>query len=235
MNRFLWLCLCGTVFFAACKKSAGGTTRLLVHNASISTTNLAVLWGGVSVTSSALAQGQTTGAAAAPYVSLPAGTANIVLKSGTTVLLDKNIYGGAATNSSVLVYNGSAGASSLSVVLMTDDLTLPDTAYANYRIINCVPDTAADIILRNATDTITVSGKAFIGTTTSGSSLQAFATIKHGTYKPLIYKAGTTTPLLSADSVVLGAQKAYSLIYSGLSTASGAGGLKLSLIYHPVD
>jgi hypothetical protein len=235
MNRFLWVCLCGTVFFAGCKKSAGGTTRLLVHNASFATTDLSVLWGGASVTPSALAQGQTTGTAAAPYVSLPAGTTSIVLKSGATVLLDKNIYGAAAGNSSVLVYNGSAASSSLSVVLMTDDLTLPDTAYAQYRVINCVPDTAVDIILRNATDTITVSGDAFIGTTTAGSSLQTFATIKHGTYKPLIYKAGTTTSLLSADSVVLGSQKAYSLIYSGLSTASGTGKLKLSLIYHPVD
>jgi len=237
MNRFVLMCLvAGAIVFFSCK-NVGTTSRLLINNATLSTGDLSVLWSGSSLTPTALAQGKTTGTAAAPYLQVPAGTNNIILKSGNNVLLDKNIYG-APANFSVLVYDTSLTSSTLNVAVLTDNLTLPDTIrLAKCRFINCVPDTnIVDVLLLNTTDTVAITGVSFIGANPTLSTLQTFGTLKSGTYKPLIYKTGTpftVSPLLAADSVTLGPQKICTLVYSGKQGSTGADALKLAVIFHP--
>jgi len=139
MIRCLLLCLSGAMLFTACKKSTGeGTTRVLVSNATITTNDLAVVWSSVSLTPTALAMGKTSGTTAAPYQVLPGGTNSLVLQSGTSVLLNKNIYGAPAGHYSMLVYDSSQTATTPSIIMLTDDLTAVDSVnHANYRFIYC--------------------------------------------------------------------------------------------------
>jgi len=237
MNRFLWSCLAGVIAFYSCKKNVGTVSRLLVHNATLTTADLSVVWSGTSLTPTALAQGKTSGTVAEPYLLVPAGTNNIIMKSGSTVLLDKNIYG-APSNFSLLVYDTSLVSTTLNVAVLTDDLTLPDTTrLAKYRFIDCVPDTTiADLVLRNSTDTVTLTAISFIGANPVVSSLQTFSTIKSGIYRPFIYKTGndsTATPLFAGDSITLGPQKICTIVYSGKPGSTGVDSLKLAAIFHP--
>lgn len=237
MIRWLMLCLAAAVSFAACKKSTGGTTNVLVTNATVTTGALSVAWSGVSLTPAALAQGKTSGTAGAPYQVLPAGTNELVLKSGSQVLLDKNIFGGGAGHYSMLVYNSSSTATTPDIIFLTDDLTAVDSVnHAKYRFVYCAPDTLVlDIFLVNSTDTIGLS-QSFIGANPDASSYQSFTTVKRGTYKPFVFVAGTdfnSTPVLTADSIVLGSKGIYSLIYSGKRGSTGADSLKLVTIQHP--
>jgi len=236
MNRFLWISLAGAIVFYSCK-STGTTSRLLVTNATLATGDLSVLWSGYLLTPTALAQGKTTGTATEPYLQVPAGTNNIVLKSGSTVVLDKNIYG-APSNFSLLVYDTSLTSATLNVAVLTDNLTLPDTtSLAKCRFIDCVPDTnVVDVLLLRAADTVAITGISFIGANPTVSSLQTFGTLKSGKYRPVVYKTGTAftaLPLFSADSVTLGPQSICTLVYSGKPGSSGADSLKLAAIFHP--
>src|SRR5262245_51476476 len=84
-----------TTGFISCKKTEDITTKLLLHNATYDLTDLTASWNGNNITVSALAQGQTTGTAAASYQLLAAGTNNINLQSANTTLYNKNIYAAA--------------------------------------------------------------------------------------------------------------------------------------------
>jgi hypothetical protein len=239
MNRFLWICLAGAIVFSSCKKNVGTISRLLVTNATLATGDLSVSWSGFPLTPTALAQGKTTGTTAEPYLQVPAGTNNIVLKSGSTVLLDKNIYG-APSNFSLLVYDTSLTSATLNVAVLTDDLTLPDTtSLAKCRFIDCVPDTnVVDVILLNIADTVAITSVSFIGANPTVSTLQTFGTLKSGTYKPLVYKTGTAftvSPLFAGDSITLGPQKICTLVYSGKPGSTGPDALKLAAIFHPTN
>lgn len=239
MSRYVYMLLAGVLLAAACKKSTGeGTTQVLVSNATITTNDLTVLWSNVSLTPTALAMGKTSGTTAAPYQVLPGGTNALVLKSGTTGLLDKNIYGSPAGHYSMLVYDSSLTATTPGIIMLTDNLTAVDSVnHANYRFIYCSPDTLAiDLYLTNSTDTIKITSQSFIGKSPNPSSYQAFTTGKRGSYKPYIFKTGTaftSTALLSADTVVLGSKGIYSLVYSGKRGSTGADSLKLAFIQHP--
>jgi len=239
MNRFLWSCLAGAIVFSSCKKNVGTVSRLLVHNATLATADLSVIWNGASLTPTALAQGKTSGTVAEPYQLVPAGTNNIIMKSGGTVLLDKNIYG-APANFSLLVYDTSLSSATLNVAVLTDDLTLPDTtSLAKCRFIDCVPDTnVVDVILLNSVDTVSITGVGFIGANPTVSTLQTFGTLKSGTYSPFIYKTGTAftaAPLFAGNNITLGPQQICTLVYSGKPGSTGADSLKLAAIFHPVN
>jgi hypothetical protein len=238
VKRFLLLLSAGVIFFAACKKGPGVTTRLLVYNATLTTASLTATWSGTSLTPTALAQGDVTGTATAPYQAVPAGTNNIIVKSGSNVLFDKNIYGGGGIAYSLLVYDSSITAVSPSLLLLTDNLALTDSIQPKYRFINCSPDTTINLYLVDSrADTVRVEGSTFIGKSPDPANFQSFTTMttRTGVYTPYIYKVGSTTLLLKGADINFSSLKAYSLIYSGTSGSSGAGSLKLSVIILPVE
>lgn len=222
------------LLFTACKKSEGDTTRVVLYNASYSTSGLSAAWNGTGINASPLSQGQSSGQAGDLYAFLPAGTNNITVASGTTTIFDKNAYTAAGNAYTLLVYDTSAKSASLNTLLLTDDLTLPDTTAAKCRFINCAPDTMTLIpVMLNKADTFAFPNGSFIGRTPAATSIQGFATIKKGRYRFLLVQNVTGIIQYSAaDSVTLTPQSIYSFIYSGLKTGSGPTGIKLSMLTH---
>lgn len=231
MQRFLFVALLGAAVVVSCKKGPGVTTRIALHNATFSIDSLTMQWNGAPAVSNYLAEGKTSGTPAEPYVTLIAGTNNIVLKSGNTVLVDKNAYGGANTSYTLLGYDSTASPSSLSFIFLTDVLSLPDTINAQFRFINCVNDVVDSVRLVNAVDTLNITS-GFIGSTPDISTIQAFNGKPPGTYQPQVFKNGQG-PIVYGN-VVLQPQQFYSLIYSGRSGSAGADSLKMAMINHPV-
>lgn len=240
MIRWSMVCLVAAVSFIACNKSTNGTTKVLVTNATVTTGDLSVAWGGVTLTPVALAQGKTSGTSDVPYRALPAGTHELVLKSGNNVLLDKNIYGGALQHYSMLAYDSSKTSTRPIIVFLTDDLTAVDSVnHAKFRFIYCAPDTLVlDILLVNSKDTIGIGAQGFIGVDAAAANYQAFTTVKRGTYKFYAFITGTafrSKPVLTTDSIVFGSRGIYSLVYSGNRGSTAADSLKLATIQHPAD
>ncbi|MBS1567798.1 MAG: DUF4397 domain-containing protein, partial [Bacteroidetes bacterium] len=209
ISRGIYGVLLLSLLAAACKKSASGTSQVLVHNALLNTADLTVQWNGISMTPTALAQGKTSGTAAAPYVGVYAGTNQLVMKSGTTVLLQKNIYGAPAGHFSMLVYSSSLTATTPNVLLLTDDLSAVDSVnHAKLRFIDCAPDSLAlDVLLVSPVpDTVAIISQSFVGATPNPSSYQAFGTLAWKSYTPYIYQSGkelTSPPLYIGKPISL--------------------------------
>jgi Domain of unknown function (DUF4397) len=239
MKYYLFVLLIVAAAFVACKKTAGTTSKILLLNATYSIPALTAELNGIPVTNTALSQGQVSGTPDIPYQNFPAGTNNIVLKSGTNVLADKNLYTGPANGYSIMVYDTSQSAGNAkNILILTDDLTVPDTAAVRLRFINCIPDTLlVDVLLvnTNGADSVAlISSAAFIGATATASSLQSFNAIKyHGqSYNIKIKKAGSQELLASVNNYLFKEREIYSFVYSGLPTGSGATARKLVVIHH---
>jgi hypothetical protein len=242
MKYHWFVLLIGIAGFASCKKTAGTTSKIMVLNASYSIPALAAELNGIAITNTALSQGQVSGTADAPYQNFPAGTNNIVLKSGTNILADKNLYTGPANGYSILVYDSSQVAvSAINTLILTDDLTLPDTAAIRLRFISCVPDTLlTDVVLVNITgaDSVAlVSNIPFIGAAASAASVQVFTAIKYHreTYNIKVKKAGTQELLAAVNNYVFIEREIYSFVFSGLPTGSGATARKLLVVHHDLQ
>ena len=225
--------------FVSCKKTAGTTSKIMVLNATYSIPALAAELNGIPITNTALSQGQVSGTANAPYQNLPAGTNNIVLKSGTNILSDKNLYTGPANGYSILVYDTSQLAvSTINTLILTDDLTLPDTASIRLRFINCVPDTLlTDVVLVNisgADSVLLLSNAPFIGAAASATSVEVFNAIKyHGqAYNIKVKKAGSQELLAAENNYVFIEREIYSFVFSGLPAGNGATARKLLVVHH---
>jgi Domain of unknown function (DUF4397) len=239
MKSYLFVLLIGIAGFVSCKKTAGTTSKILVLNATYSIPALTAELNGIPITNTALSQGQVSGTADAPYQNFPAGTNNIVLKSGANVLVDKNLYTGPVNGYSIMVYDTSQLAGSTkNVLILTDDLILPDTASVRLRFINCVPDTLlVDVLLVNTSGTDSValiSNAAFIGAAATANSVQSFNAIKyHGqSYTIKIKKAGSQELLSTVNNYLFKEREIYSFVYSGLPTGSGATARKLVVVHH---
>ncbi len=232
----IWIAI---AWLVACNKTNSYNAHVLLYNASWSAPAIGAAWNGNTITTGALAQGQSSGTSFSPYLQVPAGTNLVTLKSGTAVLVDKNIYTTATNGSSFLFFDTSAAVASLAVLQLTDDLTLPDTAMLKYRVINASPDTAAtaDVWLVNGTtDSLRLdSALTFIGATATAAAVESFATpIKyHGEgYTIKFKKTGQEIILASVPDYFFAVRGIYSIVFSGLSTGTGSNGLKLSVLHH---
>ena len=230
------ICVC---LVLACKKTNSFNARVLFYNASWSLPAVTVSWNEGAATGTALAQGTSSGTADSPYVALPAGTNLVTIKSGTTELLNKNLYTAAAAGSSFIIFDTSAGTAPARILQLSDDLTLPDTAQLKYRLLKLVPDAAmaVDIWLVNgATDSIRLdTAGVFIGATTTADAVQSFtATSFHGgAYTVKVKKTGTQQLYASLANYPFAIKGIYSIIFSGLPAGTGAAALKVAVLRHP--
>jgi Domain of unknown function (DUF4397) len=239
MKYYFFVLLMVVAAFVACKKTAGTTSKILLLNATYSIPALTAELNGIAITNTALSQGQVSGTADAPYQNFPAGTNSIVLKSGNSVLADKNLYTGPVNGYSILVYDTSqAAGDAKNILILTDDLTIADTASIRFRFINCVPDTLlADIWLVNTNGVdsgFLINNAPFIGASAIAGSVQTFNAIKyHGqSYHVKIKKAGTQELLAAVNNYLFNEREIYSFVYSGLPTGSGATARKLLIVHH---
>jgi Domain of unknown function (DUF4397) len=238
MKYYLFLSLLLLTGFASCKKGASSSSALLIHNATSSISALTASWNGAVATGTALAPGATSGTPDAPYLYLPAGTNNLVLKSGTTVLVDKNIYTSSTGGYSMLLYDTGVTAGAVRILIMNDDLTLPDTASIHIRVLDCAPDTAGvDVWLVNSSNADSLrldSAFLFMGAEAVATDVQTFTAIKyHGlSYSVKIKKTGTEEVLASVINYPFKEQGIYSVVYSGLLSGTGNAAPKLAVIHH---
>ncbi len=226
----------------ACKKTAGSASKILILNATWSIDALSAELNGIAITNTALSQGQVSGTTSAAYQNFPAGTNSIVLKSGNNSIADKNLYTGPDNGYSIIVYDtGQSAVGIINTLILTDDLTKPDTAAIRVRFINAVPDTLlADIVLVNKTgaDSIALVGNVpFIGAAASAASIQSFTAIKyHGeSYLIKIKKAGTQELMAASDNNVFSEREIYSFVLSGLPDGTGTAARKLTVIHHALQ
>ena len=228
------------LWLLSCKKTSSSNANVLLYNASWSLPGVSAYWNGTGIAATAVAQGQSSGINAAPYLHVPAGTNLVTLKAGTDTLVNKNIYTPAAGGNSFFFFDTSVNKAPARVLQLTDDLTPPDTARIKYRFINFSPDTSATVdlwLVNGSTDSLEIkSGIAFIGSTASAASVPAFEVpdfkYRGQAYTIKIKKAGTDAVLASIPNYVFAVQGVYSIIFSGLSTGSGATGFKLSALHH---
>lgn len=223
----------------ACKKTNSFNARVLFYNASWSLSAVTASWNDGVATSTALVQGASSGTADSPYVALPAGTNLVTIKSGTTALLNKNIYTAAAAGSSFIVFDTSASASPARILQLSDDLTLPDTAQLKYRVLTLVPDAAVGVdiwLVNGAADSIRLdTAGVFIGAAATADAVQSFNTIGFhgGSYTVKVKKTGTQQLYTSITNYPFVVKGIYSIIFSGLPAGTGAAALKVAVLRHP--
>jgi hypothetical protein len=241
MKYVLLIILIAACVFVSCKKTNSTNTSVMFYNATWSLPAITAAWNGSEIIATAIAQGQSSGTAASPYIQVPAGTNLITLKAGTNTLLDKNIYASAAAGSSFVFFDTSTIAAPVRVLQLKDDLSLPDTAQLKYRILTLVPDAGVKVdiwLVNGATDSIRLdTAGSFIGTTAVASSVESFTAIKyHGeNYKVKVKKTGTEQLYVPAIDYSFAIKGIYSIIFSGLPTGAGSTAFKLSVLRHPAQ
>jgi hypothetical protein len=242
-TRNILLIFIFTALLASCKKTNSSNANVLLYNASWSLPAVSADWNGNNIAVTPLAQGQGSRNNQAPYLQVPAGTNLVTLKSGNDTLVNKNIYTAAAGGNSFIFFDTSTSKAPARVLQLIDDLTPPDTARIKYRFINFSPDTAAtaDLWLVNgSTDSLQIkSNIAFAGSLATASGVPAFEVpdfkYRGQAYTIKIKKTGTGIVLASITDYVFAVRGIYSIIFSGLSTGTGATGLKLSVLHHAVQ
>lgn len=226
------------LILAGCKKTTVvAPAKLLIYNATYIIDALTASWNGVAITPAPLAEGQVTGTPEAPYLLLPAGTNNLVLKNGSTLLIDKNIYTSNTGGYSMIVWDTNAVAATSNILVIPDDLTTPDTAAVNIRRIFISPaaDTV-DLWLVNSSlaDSARLDSAAvFIGAAALPSQVQAFGSYKYhngSSYTVKVKRSGTEEVLASVANYPFMEKGIYSIVYSGNEAA--VSGLKLSVLKH---
>jgi hypothetical protein len=239
MKYVLLMTVVVTGIFVSCKKTNSFNARVLFYNASWSLPAVTAAWNEGVVPGGALAQGSSSGTADAPYVALPAGTNLVTIKSGSTELLNKNIYTAAAAGSSFIVFDTSAATAPARILQLSDDLSLPDTAQLKFRILHLVPYAALGVdtwLVNGVTDSIRLdTAGVFIGTTATADAVQTFDTksFHGGSYTVKIKKTGTQLVYASSASYPFAVKGIYTIIFSGLPAGTGAAALKVSVLRHP--
>jgi Domain of unknown function (DUF4397) len=239
--RYVLLILIVMVGIASCKKTNSYNTRILFYNASWSVPAVSAAWNETGIVSTALAQGQASGTAAAPYLEVAAGTNLITIKAGSTELLDKNIYAAAAASSSFIVFDTGTAAGAPRILQLTDDLTLPDTGRFKFRLLKLSPDPTVKLdtwLVSGTLDSLKLdSAGIFAGALAEASALQAFTPLiaPAGSYSIKVKKTATNEVVAAVANYPFSNQGIYSFILSGLPSGTGAAGYKLSVLRHPTQ
>jgi Domain of unknown function (DUF4397) len=228
--------LCGMLAAGlACNKDAATTARLLVVNGTHSLGALTVQWNGNPVNTTPLAPAQYSGTTGNAYTNITAGTNGIVVQNGATTLFDKNSYAAPGNRYTLLAYDTAKSVASTRLLYLSDDILAADTGTTNIRFLYLVPDTTAvDIILLRPVknDTIFVNNR-FIGKDAEEREVEVFAQKKEGDVTGIqINKTGTGVLLLNSGSFSFQKQAFYSIVYSGLTGATGNAAPKLTVIRH---
>ncbi len=241
MKYFAWIVFIGACVFCACRKTNNTTTSVLFYNGTWSLSAISAAWNGTDIIATPIAQGQSSVTPDSAYIQVQAGTNLVTLKSGSTTLLDKNIYTAAATGSSFIFFDTSATVTApVRILQLTDDLTKPDTGRIKYRIINLVPDTTIKVdtwLVNGTADSARLDSSAtFIGKNATADVVQGFSAQPYyaSSYTIKVKKSGTETVYASINQYPFVLQNTYSIIFSGLLTGTGSTGFKLSVLHHHI-
>jgi hypothetical protein len=181
-----------------------GTAKLRVLNASPDEANVEVLVDGTSIDNS-LAFAASTG-----YVTVDSGSRHLQIEpaGSTTYIVDQTL---SLNTSSQTTFLMTGYASSLTDLVLSDDITASTTSGVNLRLVNAAPSMGtADVYVVTPGTVLSgtspaVSGLAF-GTASSYLSLST------GTYEIYFTEPGTTFPFVETGSIAFSANQNRTLV-----------------------
>ena len=115
----------------------------------------------------------------------------------------------------------------LDAVIVEDDLNVPDTSKAYYRIANFMNNGTADVEFTSST----ISGYTFQKNNHAYKAVTAFDTISAGTYKIMLRANGTSTRLDSITAFAPAKGRKYTLYTRGVVGQTGSTNTKRPLIF----
>jgi len=182
---------------------AGGTANLRVLHAAPTEPQVNILVDGTTVNSN-LAYSANTG-----YISVSAGSRHLQVEAvnSSTPIVDTTVNLASTTNTTVVV----TGTSTITPIILTDDITAPTSGTAEIRMVNAAPSMGAADVYVVPTGTSIVGVNALV----SGLTFQTASA-----YQSLTITAGT-----SANFDVYFTEpgtKLAELATSGISITSGA-------------
>lgn len=219
----------------ACNKQTSTSARLVVVNGTHSLTALSAKWNGNNITPTPLAPSQYSGNASSIYTEVAAGTNNIVLQNGATVLFDKNIYARPVDAYTLLAYDTNKLANSTRFLYLTDNIQPQQTDTMHVRFLYLAPDAIpVDVILLKPVKNDTIfTNIGFIGKEANERVVEVFIEKKAGDVTGVkINKTGTNEALLTSGSYSFQKKSFYTIIYSGLTGGTGNSAPQLVLIKH---
>jgi hypothetical protein len=228
----LWMVMLMSI---ACNKQTSTSARLVVINGTHSLTALSAKWNGNNITPTPLAPSQYSGNASSIYTEIAAGTNNIVLQNGASVLFDKNIYARPVDAYTLLAYDTNKLANSTRFLYLTDNIQPQATDTMNVRFLYLVPDTVpVDVILLKPAKNDTIfSNIFFIGKNASERTIEVFTEKKAADVTGIkINKTGTNVSLITAGSFSFQKKSFYTIIYSGLAGGTGITAPQLKILKH---
>lgn len=217
-----------SALFTACKKDDENTdqARVLVTHASPDAPGVDLLVDNNRVNSAPLTFPNNTG-----YLNVNAGTRNIkVNAAGTsTTVINADIPFVKDKNYSVFAINQ---LSSISAILVEDDLATPAGGKAHIRFFHLSPGAPAVTVgvLAGGTFTPVFSNRAF-ETQATATANQAFTPVDAGTYTFDVRVAGTTNSVLNLPGINLQAGKIYTVFARGI-VGNANTPLNASIIVH---
>ncbi|MDX1937919.1 MAG: DUF4397 domain-containing protein [Flavihumibacter sp.] len=225
------------ILVAGCKKEAVKTAPVVIYNATHSATAITASWNGSNFTTTALSTAQASGVNNANYISLPAGTNNLLIQNNSTSLLNKNVYTAAGNGYTILVYDTGAASNTTKVLQLKDDLTTIADSLFKFRFLYCMPDTTPLnlIISRSNGKSDTITNRLFIGREAVASAVEVFANNSKADSATIrLVKASNYQQVLALPVQQYAGNTAYSIIYSGKPAGTGAAIPALKLVTHKI-
>lgn len=182
------------------------------------------------ISSAPLSFGSYLGTPGNAYVQVPAGQHNIRLTNdGTT-----NVYEGSVNlekdkNYSIFVYDTLN--SGMVKTLLLQDAPASQAGNSNLRFLHLSPDApAVDFWLANATDTIRMDGKSYIGDSPNVTELAAFTPVPAGNYT-LMVRSGDAV-VVDVPGVDITEGKNYTFYSKGLLNGTGDNALSIGTVQY---
>lgn len=228
MQEFV-LITCWCVFMVACHKKDDDSAfkaNVAVYHFVLNADSLSVLYDDNKVTGNpSLSFGVTTSLNGKAYLRLGAGTHDLKLMAGNTLLKENTLSTTAGSYYSLILFD-SVKNNTVKTALV-QDVVVPVSTLSQVRFINTIPgsDTLSVTLARAVT--VVRGTDIYIGN--KSSLAYAFDTLHPGNWQVSLLR--NSTEIARLDSFSLQAGKLYSFVAKGLK--GGAGAYKESLVAVP--
>jgi hypothetical protein len=205
------------VLVSSCKKEEHSHSNVMVVHASPDAPGVDLLVDDSKQNSAALGFPSNTG-----YLEVESGTRNIKVNvSGTTTtVIEADLMFTKDMSYSIFAVDS---VSTISPLVLTDDLTAPAAGKAHVRFVHLSPDAPAVDVAVASSGAVVFGNKAF-------KEYTAFTPLDAGNYNLDVRVAGTTTVALVLPTITLEAGKIYTVFAKGFLGGTGAQALGAEII-----
>ncbi|MFT3981968.1 MAG: DUF4397 domain-containing protein [Ferruginibacter sp.] len=206
--------------FASCKENENeitGTAKVTLTNAALNSAPVDLYVDGAKITTSSIEYGNSTGTAGSPYTDMNAGIRPVQLIStaSTDPVVEGNLVIKAGDHYSMFTYDTLDVYNHLKSLIVSDDLTEPETGNAKVRFFHLSPDASyLDAVIYRTGDTTKFLGNAYVGNTAGSTGLSAYTEISAGLFTLLVKQTDSSYNLIT-DPITLTAGKIYTIYARG--------------------